>query len=50
MRPPTVGELRALVDDYVQEEVYYREAVALGFDQDNPIVRRDAGQLCARLR
>ena len=40
MRPPTVGELRALVDDYVQEEVYYREAVALGFDQDNPIVRR----------
>ena len=40
MRPPTGGELRALVDDYVQEEVYYREAVALGFDQDNPIVRR----------
>jgi hypothetical protein len=40
MRPPTEGELRALVDDYVQEEVYYREAVALGFDQDNPIVRR----------
>jgi hypothetical protein len=40
MRPPTEGELRALIDDYVQEEVYYREAVALGFDQDNPIVRR----------
>jgi hypothetical protein len=40
MRPPTQGELRALVDDYVQEEVYYREAVALGFDQDNPIIRR----------
>jgi hypothetical protein len=40
MRPPTEGELRALIDDYVQEEVYYREAVALGFDRDNPIVRR----------
>jgi hypothetical protein len=40
MRPPTEGELRALIDDYVQEEVYYREAVALGFDQDNPIIRR----------
>jgi hypothetical protein len=40
MRAPTKGELRALVDDYVQEEVYYREAVALGFDQDNPIIRR----------
>jgi hypothetical protein len=40
MRPPTQGELRALIDDYVQEEVYYREAVALGFDQDNPIIRR----------
>jgi len=40
MRPPTQGELRALIDDYVQEEVYYREAVALGFDRDNPIVRR----------
>jgi hypothetical protein len=40
MRPPTEGELRALIDDYVREEVYYREAVELGFDQDNPIVRR----------
>lgn len=40
MRPPTEGELRAQIDDYVQEEVYYREAVALGFDRDNPIVRR----------
>jgi hypothetical protein len=40
MRPPTQGELRSLIDDYVQEEVYYREAVALGFDRDNPIIRR----------
>ena len=39
-RPPTPEELRGLVRDYVQEEVYCREAKALGLDQDDTIIRR----------
>jgi hypothetical protein len=40
MRPPTQGEMQGLVDDYVREEVLYREARAMGLDQDDVIVRR----------
>ena len=32
--------MRGLVDDYVREEVLYREAKAMGLDQDDVIVRR----------
>jgi len=39
-RLPTVEELRSLVEDFVREEVYYREAVLLGLDRDDTIVRR----------
>ena len=31
-RPPTPQELRGLLDAYIKEEVYYREAVKLGLD------------------
>jgi hypothetical protein len=40
MRPPTQEEMQGLVDDYVREEVLYREAKAMGLDQDDVIVRR----------
>jgi hypothetical protein len=40
MRPPTQEEMQGLVDDYVREEVLYREAKAMGLDQDDIIVRR----------
>ena len=40
MRPPTAEELKGLVDDYVAEEVYYREAVAMGLDRDDLVIRR----------
>jgi hypothetical protein len=40
MRPPTQEELQGLVDDYVREEVLYREAKAMDLDQDDVIVRR----------
>jgi len=40
MRPPTQAEMRGLVDDYIREEVLYREAKAMGLDQDDFIVRR----------
>ncbi len=39
-RPPTREELVTLVDDFVSEEVGYREAVAMGLDADDTIVRR----------
>jgi hypothetical protein len=39
-RPPTEEELDGLITDYVREEVLYREAVAMGLDRDDTIVRR----------
>lgn len=39
-RPPTSEELMGLIDDYVQEEVLSREAIKLGLDQDDTIIRR----------
>jgi hypothetical protein len=39
-RPPTREELERLVRDHVREEVYSREAVAMGLDQDDPVIRR----------
>ncbi len=39
-RPPTDEELRNLVDGLVREEVLYREALALGLDRDDTVVRR----------
>jgi hypothetical protein len=40
MRPPTAQEIKGLVDDYVAEEIYYREAIAMGLDQDDTVIRR----------
>ena len=39
-RPPTTSELEGLIRDYVREEVFAREAVALGLDKDDTIIRR----------
>jgi len=39
-RPPTREELDGLVEQQIREEVLYREAVALGLDQNDTIVRR----------
>jgi hypothetical protein len=39
-RPPTREELDGLVESHVREEVLYREALALGLDRDDAIVRR----------
>ena len=40
MRPPTQQELQALAEDYVKEEILYREAQALGLDEDDLVIRR----------
>jgi len=39
-RPPTKKELRGLIDAYVKEEIYYREAIKLGLDRDDTLIRR----------
>jgi len=39
-RPPTEDELKGLIDAYVREEVYYREALALGLDKNDTVLRR----------
>ena len=39
-RPPTEEELAGLVRDRVREEVYCREAMALGLDSDDVVIRR----------
>lgn len=43
-RPPTKEELSALIDDRVREEVLYREALAMGLDKDDSIVKRRMAQ------
>jgi len=39
-RPPTREEIEGLIRDRVQEEVYCREAIALGLDKDDTVIRR----------
>ncbi len=39
-RPPTEQELEGLIEAHIREEVYYREALAMGLDRDDTIVRR----------
>ena len=39
-RLPTPGEVDALIRDHVKEEVYYREALHLGLDRNDEVVRR----------
>ncbi|MBW1786041.1 MAG: peptidyl-prolyl cis-trans isomerase [Deltaproteobacteria bacterium] len=37
---PTEQELQGLIEGYVREEIFYREALALGLDKDDTVVRR----------
>jgi hypothetical protein len=39
-RPPTPAELDGLIEDHVKEEIFYREALALGLDRDDIVIRR----------
>ena len=43
-RAPTDSELDTLIERFVREEVLYREALRLGLDQDDAIVRRRLAQ------
>ena len=43
-RPPTPDEMRNLLDGKIREEVLFREAMALGLDKDDTIVKRRLAQ------
>ena len=43
-RQPTPAELQSMVEDKVREEVLYREAMAMGLDKDDTIVKRRMAQ------
>lgn len=38
---PTPTQLDAAIEDYIREEVFFREGKARGLDQDDPLVRRE---------
>lgn len=43
-RPPTDAELDALTTRWIRDEVLYREALRLGLDQHDPVIRRRLAQ------
>jgi hypothetical protein len=43
-RPPSQQELQGLVDDYIRDEVFYREGRAAGLDRDDVVIRRRVRQ------
>jgi hypothetical protein len=43
-RPPTREERDGLIENYIRETVFYREALAMGLDRDDTIIRRRLAQ------
>ncbi|MFN8642241.1 MAG: peptidylprolyl isomerase [Candidatus Binatia bacterium] len=43
-RPPTPQDLQLMVENKIQQEVLYREALAMGLDKDDEIVKRRMAQ------
>jgi len=43
-RPPDENELDGLIQEHLREEILYREALAMGLDQDDTIIRRRLAQ------
>jgi len=39
-RPPTDEEQKGLIDDLVRNEIFYREAIAIGLDRDDEVLKR----------
>jgi hypothetical protein len=48
-RPPSDAELRAIIEDHVREEIFYREAIRRGLDEGDVLVRRRLAQKLAFL-
>jgi hypothetical protein len=43
-RLPTRNEIESLIQTYIREDVLYRQAVAMGLNEDDPITRRRMAQ------
>ena len=43
-RPPTEKELEGLINQFIREEILYREAVAMGLDQNDTVIHRRLAQ------
>lgn len=43
-RPPTRQEIEGLIQAFIKEDVLYRQAVAMGLNEDDPITRRRMAQ------
>ena len=41
---PTRAQLNAMIDDYIKEEIFFREAMKMGLDKDDEIIRRRLSQ------
>jgi peptidyl-prolyl cis-trans isomerase C len=39
-RPPTEQELTGVINQFIRETIFYREAIAMGLNNDDPITRR----------
>ena len=44
-RTPTEAEMLAQIDNYVMDEIFFKEAVAMGLDKTDPAVKRRLRQL-----
>jgi hypothetical protein len=42
--PPNDEEMQGLIEDYIRDEVLYREGKAAGLDRDDPVIRRRVRQ------
>lgn len=43
-RPPSRLEIDGLIQQFIKEDVLYRQAVAMGLDEDDPVMRRRMAQ------
>lgn len=39
-RPPTETEKKGLLEDFIRNEIFYREALAIGLDRDDEVLKR----------
>jgi hypothetical protein len=44
-RPPTESELQAQINNFIMDEVFFKEAVAMGLDKKDPAVKRRMRQI-----
>ncbi len=43
-REPTEDELKGLLDEYIKQEIYYREALSMNLDHNDEIIKRRMAQ------